>query len=144
MGLASGMPHDARPEKIDLCRCHTKRRMGAPILLLVWHRLYRIWLCWHHRLYCQKVGVMPKEGWAWPHVIILGNNFGMTVTKTLRSVFSWRTSHYHDILFFACSERGKRSLFGLYCREIIYLGVYAMADGHVSAMLQIQHPVQTS
>ncbi len=48
--------------------CHTKRRMGAhgrAHLLLVWHQLFRIWLCWHHRLlvYSHKVGVMPKEGW---------------------------------------------------------------------------------
>ncbi len=35
--------------------------MGA---LTVWHRLFRIWPCWHQRLYSQKVGVMPKEGWA--------------------------------------------------------------------------------
>ena len=48
-----------------LCRCHTKT-----ILLLVWHWLFRIWLCWHHRLYSRKVGVIPKEGWAQPHVPI--------------------------------------------------------------------------
>ncbi len=38
-------------------------RVAAPILLLVWHWLFRIWLCWHHRLHSWKVGVMPKEGW---------------------------------------------------------------------------------
>ncbi len=40
--------------------------MAAPILLLVWHRLFRIWLCWHHRLYnSRKFGIMPKEGFFW-------------------------------------------------------------------------------
>ncbi len=46
-------------------------RVAAPILLLVWDRLFRFWLCWHHRLYSLKVGVIPKEGWARPCVPIL-------------------------------------------------------------------------
>ena len=35
--------------------CHTKR--SHPFL--VWHRLFRIWLCWLHRLYSLKVSVIP-------------------------------------------------------------------------------------
>ncbi len=45
-------------------------RMATPILLLVWHQLFRIWLCWHLRLYSQKVSVVPTT---W---------YGMTTTKT--------------------------------------------------------------
>ncbi len=67
-------------------------RVAAPSLLLVWHRLFRIWLCWHHRLYSRKVSVMPNEGWARPCAPIAHPSFGMTTTKTLRSVFSWRAS----------------------------------------------------
>ena len=44
-----------------LCRCHTKRRVAAPILLLVWHRIFRVWLCWHYGLYSRKVCVMRKK-----------------------------------------------------------------------------------
>ncbi len=46
-------------------------RMATLNLLLVWHRLFRIWLCWHHRLYSWKVGVIPKEGWMRPRAPIL-------------------------------------------------------------------------
>ncbi len=56
--------------------------------------LFRIWPCWHHRLYSQKVGVMPIEGWARPHT---HPSFGMTTTKTSRSVFSWRTSYMVEL-----------------------------------------------
>ncbi len=54
--------YEAHHEKTDL------KLFAAPILLLVWHWLFRIWLCWHHRLYSRKVGVIPKlkEGWARP------------------------------------------------------------------------------
>ncbi len=55
--------------------------VAAPILLLVWHRLFRIWICSHHRLY------ILDGRWARVHP-----SFGMTTTKTLRSVFSWRMS----------------------------------------------------
>ncbi len=34
-------------------------RVAAPILLLVWHRLFRIWVFWLHRSYSLKVGVIP-------------------------------------------------------------------------------------
>ncbi len=47
------------------------QKKAAPILLLVWHRLFRIWLCCHHRLYSREVGVIPKEGWARPRAPIL-------------------------------------------------------------------------
>ncbi len=60
-------------------RHHTKRSLMAwvgvipkegsasvaePILLLVWHRLFRIWLCYHQRLYSWKECVMLKDGCA--------------------------------------------------------------------------------
>ncbi len=60
-------------------------RMAAPILLLIWHQLFRIWLCWHHGLYSRKVGVMPKEGWSSPRA-------PMTTAKTLWSIFLWCAS----------------------------------------------------
>ncbi len=60
-------------------------RVAAPILLLVWHRLFRIWVFWLHRSYSLKVSVMPKE----PRP----SSFGMTTTKALRSVFSWSASY---------------------------------------------------
>ena len=62
----------------------------VPILLLVWHRLFRIWVFWLHRSCSVKVGVIPKEGWA-------RLSFCMTTTKPLRSVFLWRTSY--NVLF---------------------------------------------
>ncbi len=54
--------------------CHEKTYLKVFVVVIpkegwvyvAWHRLSRIWLCWHHRLYCRKVGVIPKEGWAWP------------------------------------------------------------------------------
>ncbi len=46
-------------------------RMAAPILLLVWHQLFRIWVFWLHRSYSLKVGVIPKEGWSRPRAPIL-------------------------------------------------------------------------
>ncbi len=46
-------------------------RMAAPILLLVWHRLFRIWVFWLHRSYSLIVGVIAKEGWARPRTPIL-------------------------------------------------------------------------
>ncbi len=46
-------------------------RTAGPILLLVWHWLFRIWVFWLHRSHSLKVGVIPKEGWAWPRAPIL-------------------------------------------------------------------------
>ncbi len=62
--------------------------VALPILLLVWHRLFRIWVNWLHRSYSLKVGVIPKEGWARPHAPILL----LVTTKTLSSVLLWRAS----------------------------------------------------
>ncbi len=36
--------------------CHTKRRMGAR----------------RTKVFEQKVGVIPKDGWTWPHALTLG------------------------------------------------------------------------
>ncbi len=46
-------------------------RVVVPILLLVWHQLFRICVSWLHRSYSRKVGVIPKEGWARPCTPIL-------------------------------------------------------------------------
>ena len=58
----------------------------GPILLLVWNRLFRIWRCWHHWLYTRKVGVIPKKRMG--TATHAHPSFGMTMTKTLRSIFS--------------------------------------------------------
>ncbi len=90
------------------------RSMAAPILILVWHQLFRIWLCWHHRLHSQKVGVILKLNHATKGSVLRTRkwtlrgavfaplfflsvgmatlahpSFGMTTTKT---VLLWRVS----------------------------------------------------
>ncbi len=85
--------HDVRHEKSDLkvfvivLPKEGWARVAVPNLLLVWHRLsvLEFWVFWLHRSYSLKVGVIPKEG---THL-----SLGVTVTKTLRSVFSGRASH---------------------------------------------------
>ena len=92
-------PCDARHEKTDLkvfvidIPKEGWARMAAPSLLLVWQRLFRIWVFWLHRSYSLKVSVVPKEGWARP---CAHPSFGLTTTKTLRSVFSWHASCFND------------------------------------------------
>ncbi len=71
-----------------LCRCHTQRRIVGQGY--GYDTDYKILLCQLHRLY-SVVGVVPKE-------ILAGlqpanPSVGMTMTKTLRSVFSWRVSN---------------------------------------------------
>ncbi len=92
-------------------------RMAASILLLVWHRLFRIWLCWHHLIQynrleplergkalvdyileksvsCQKI-IFSKSRCHAKRMDVATRahpSFGMTTTKTLMSVFSWRES----------------------------------------------------
>ncbi len=81
--------HDAHHEKIDLkvfvvvIPKEGWARMAAPILLLVWQRLFGIWLCWHHRLYSQKIWCHAKTSFFW-----YDNNKDL-----LRSFFSWHTSN---------------------------------------------------
>ena len=75
----------------SLCRCHTKRRMGAaPILLLAWHRLLQ------NIIY----DVSRVKFW---NVTYAHPSFGMTATKTLRSIFLWRAS---AVLQIGCSPLG--------------------------------------
>ncbi len=94
------IPCDACHEKTDLkvfvvvIPKEGWAHMAAPILLLVWHPLFRIGLCWHHRLYSRK---------SWCHAKRRMDAANMTTTKTLRSVFSWCMScnywaHLYDIL----------------------------------------------
>ena len=72
---------DARHKKTDL------KVFVVPIFLLVWHRLVslpkcyprRFWLCWHDRLYSQKVCVIPKEGWTRPSLFWYDNNKDLKV-----------------------------------------------------------------
>ncbi len=67
-------PCDAHQEKTDrkvfvvVIPQEGWTHMATPILLLIWHRLFRIWLFWLHRSHSLKVGVIPKEGWAWPRL----------------------------------------------------------------------------
>ncbi len=65
--------------------------VAVPILLLTWHRLFENIIYDVSRVKFRKVGVIPKEGWARP--------FGMTTTKTLRSLFSWPASYENICLF---------------------------------------------
>ena len=47
------------------CRCHTKRRMGTrglPIIRLVWHRLFSIWLCCIDYILEKSVSYRKKDG----------------------------------------------------------------------------------
>ncbi len=70
--------------------------VAAPILLLVWHRLFRIWLCWHHRLYSQKSRCHAKRRMG--AATRAHPSFGMTKTKTLKSVFWWHASYLHVLI----------------------------------------------
>ncbi len=44
------MTHVMRKQILrSLSLSYQKKSVVAPILLLVWHRLFRIWVCWHHK-----------------------------------------------------------------------------------------------
>ncbi len=68
--------------------CHEKTELKVFVVVIPkegWARMahFRIWVFWLHRLYSLKVGVIPVS------------YRGMTTMKTLRSVFSRRTSFLH-------------------------------------------------
>ena len=60
---------------------------ALPILPLVWHRLQIYNLQPSQIIFYSQctVGVVPKEG--------LAGSLGMTMTKILRRIFSWHSSH---------------------------------------------------
>ena len=85
------------------------QKKATPILRLVWHQLFRIWLCWNHKLYSWKVGVIPKERWARPRNKDLKVYFLVTpvicdyfpgIKKKIKIKIAWKktTGNYYWII----------------------------------------------
>ena len=121
--------YDARHEKTDLkvfvvvIPKEGWARVAAPILLLVWHRLWENIVYDGSRVKFWKVGVMRMR---------THPSFGMKTTKTLRSLLSWHASYvFYPIRNVWCSNnmpehfelpRAKISLEYLCCHVTRRLG----------------------
>ncbi len=83
--------YDARHEKdLKVFVVVIPKEGHTPILLLECHRPFENIIYDVRRVKFWKGGVRPKEGWVPP---CTHPSFGMTTTKTLRSIFPWRASY---------------------------------------------------
>ncbi len=103
----------------DLCRCHTKRRIGRahrPILLWVWHRLSNYTLLPSQIIFCSRCHTKRRIGKALP----ANPSLGMTTTKTLRSVFLWHVSCILLSYVYShwCPSKQTRSAFLFWCNNL--------------------------
>ncbi len=68
-----------------------------PILLLVWHRLFRIWVFWLHRSYSLKVGLIPK-GHARPSFFWYDNDKDLKARFVVTHLV-WQRQRCYDVFW---------------------------------------------
>ncbi len=81
------------PLKLAYNLCHYAKRRTCELLLPKWHRLFRIWRCCLHRLYCKSRNIDLQENWA---NLAMGQNlnYHSNLTKKLKftaAKLSWFT-----------------------------------------------------